>query len=90
MRYLKMFGPFSFLIIAILSAISVAYLMGARDRQLLPSALLAIPLTFAGILLHDVIDNTFGMSNFDSTALVVAITSAVGSALLNGFLRRSS
>lgn len=75
-------GPTALLFCGVLSALLVGYLCNARGRWLFAVAALAVPLTFVGILLHDLLDLDAGLSSFASTILVISTTTGVGAGLL--------
>lgn len=78
MRIIALSGPFGLLICGVAAALLVAFLCGAATRQRVVVSLLALPLTFVGILIHDALDLDIGISPLASTVIVVTtLTGAV-------------
>ena len=83
MRLFKALGPLGFLLVGVLSALIVARLTGSRGAALGLHALVAVPCSFLGLFIHDMMDNTLGLGNLESTLLVIACTTGVIAGGLN-------
>lgn len=83
LRLFKVLGPLGFLLVGVLSALITAWLTGSRGASLGLHALLAIPASFLGLFIHDMMDNTLGLGNLESTLLVIACTAGVISGAIN-------
>lgn len=84
MRLFKALGPLGFLLVGVLSAVAIARLTGSRGAAALGlHALIAVPSSFIGLFIHDMMDNTLGLGNMESTLLVIACTTGVIAGGLN-------
>jgi|GEM_PF-4486428 len=83
MRLFKMLGPVGFVLVGMLSAVSVAWLTGSRGVGLVLHAVIAIPASFIGLFVHDLMDNTLGMGNLESSLLIIACTTGLISGGIN-------
>lgn len=83
MRLFKLLGPIGFVLVGVLSAVVVAWITGSRGASLGVHALIAIPTSFLGLFVHDLMDNTLGMGNLESTLLIIACTTGVISGAIN-------
>ena len=83
MRLFKALGPVGFLLVGISAALIVARLTGSRGVSLGLHALIAVPSSFFGLFIHDMMDNTLGLGNMESTLLIIACTTGVIAGGLN-------
>lgn len=74
-------GPIGLVLFGLAAALIIGYLCGARRYWLIAVALMSIPLTFVGILIHDVMDLDIGLSPLASTLVVVCTTTGCGAGL---------
>ena len=77
MKLFKTLGPLGFLLVGILSAVIIARLTGSRGAGLGLHALIAVPSSLLGLFIHDLMDNTLGLGNLESTLLIIACTAGV-------------
>ncbi|MEM7378071.1 MAG: hypothetical protein AAF460_11265 [Pseudomonadota bacterium] len=75
-------GPVGLVLCGVIVALVVAYLCNARGRWLAAIALVAVPTTFVGILIHDLLDLDVGLSPLTSTLVVVSTTTGVVAGLI--------
>ncbi len=72
MRLIAFSGPFGLLFFGVAAALTVGYLCGARRVLLIAVGLMAVPLTFVGIVIHDLLDLNIGLSPLTTTVIVVS------------------
>lgn len=83
LRLFKTLGPAGLVLVGVGAALAVAWVTGSRGPRLLLHAAIAVPVSFVGLLVHDLMDNTLGLGNLESTLLVIACTTGVVAGALN-------
>ncbi len=83
LRLFKAIGPVGFVIVGLTAALVVARLTGSRGKDLIPHAFIAVPSSFFGLFVHDMMDNTLGMGNLESTLFVIACTAGLVAGAVN-------
>ncbi len=87
MRIIALSGPVGLLVCGVAAALLVAFLCGADKRKLIAVSLLALPLTFVGILIHDALDLDIGISPLASTLTVITTLTGAAAGLVTSLWR---